>query len=226
MEHIIQQIRQELEEAAHIDSNINDSGWLITSVVRAISKKSFNKVKHIDKSQLFDLCEILLESGVWTERVIAFDWAFQWRKHFEKTDFERFEQWLTNYVHDWGSCDDFCTHAFGSLICQYPECLTNVMRWTASANRWFRRAAAVVMIYSVKRGEHVKEAFQIADKLLTDQDDMVQKGYGWMLKVISNNDPISVFKYVMKNKAGMPRTSLRYAIEKLEFSLRKQAMVK
>ena len=61
---------------------------------------------------------------------------------------------------------------------------------------------------------------------MTDSDDMVQKGYGWMLKVASNQFPNEVFRYVMKNKNEMPRTALRYAIEKLPSDKRKQAMKK
>ena len=67
-------------------------------------------------------------------------------------------------------------------------------------------------------------------KLLTvyfwDTDDLVQKGYGWMLKEASKKHQTQVFNYIMKNKAKMPRTALRYAIEKMPVELKKQAMKK
>lgn len=66
----------------------------------------------------------------------------------------------------------------------------------------------------------------IADILLLDQDDMVQKGYGWMLKVTCNNHEKEVFDYVMKHKGNMPRTALRYAIEKMPKELKSEAMKK
>jgi 3-methyladenine DNA glycosylase AlkD len=59
-----------------------------------------------------------------------------------------------------------------------------------------------------------------------DKEDLVQKGYGWMLKEISKNDPMVVFEFVMQRKDRMPRTALRYAIEKLSPELRQQAMRK
>jgi 3-methyladenine DNA glycosylase AlkD len=55
---------------------------------------------------------------------------------------------------------------------------------------------------------------------------MVQKGYGWMLKVASVTYPEAIFNYVMKHKQLMPRTALRYAIEKLEAAYKQQAMKK
>ena len=55
---------------------------------------------------------------------------------------------------------------------------------------------------------------------------MVQKGYGWMLKAASQAHQDEVFYYVMKRKATMPRTSLRYAIEKMSPELKAQVMLK
>ncbi len=90
----------------------------------------------------------------------------------------------------------------------------------------FRRGAAVVMIYSIRREQGFGASFEIADLLLMDEEDLVQKGYGWMLKEISKNDPQPVFEFVMQRKDHMPRTALRYAIEKLQPELRRQAMEK
>jgi 3-methyladenine DNA glycosylase AlkD len=66
----------------------------------------------------------------------------------------------------------------------------------------------------------------MADLLLMDKDDMVQKGNGWMLKVATRHIPDEIFAYIMKNKNDMPRTSLRYAIEKLPPEKKKEAMRK
>ena len=63
-----------------------------------------------------------------------------------------------------------------------------------------RRAAAVSLIVPAKHGKFLKESMEIADLLLTDTDDMVQKGYGWLLKEASRKHTDEVFSYVMKNK--------------------------
>jgi 3-methyladenine DNA glycosylase AlkD len=82
------------------------------------------------------------------------------------------------------------------------------------------------MIYGIRREQGFAPSFEIADQLLLDEDDLVQKGYGWMLKEISKSEPQQVFEFVMQRKAVMPRTSLRYAIEKLSPELRQRAMEK
>ena len=72
----------------------------------------------------------------------------------------------------------------------------------------------------------LNDIFEIADILHSDSDDMVRKGYGWMLKAASQAHQKEVFDYVMKRKATMPRTSLRYAIEKMPQELKKLAMAR
>ncbi len=89
---------------------------------------------------------------------------------------------------------------------------------------WVRRASAVSLIVPARRGKFLKEIFEIADILLHDKEDLVQKGYGWMLKVTSQAHLNEVFNYVMDRKATMPRTALRYAIEKMPPELKAKAM--
>ena len=112
----------------------------------------------------------------------------------------------------------------GDFIEQYPEYIDELKRWTESGNRWMRRAAAVSLIVPAKHGKFLEESIEIADLLLTDSEDMVQKGYGWLLKEASRNHTDEVFAYVMRNKKVMPRTALRYAIELMPREMKSEAM--
>ena len=82
----------------------------------------------------------------------------------------------------------------------------------------------VSLIIPAKKGEFLQEVFEISDTLLSDEDDMVQKGYGWLLKEASRKHQKEVFAYVVKNRAKMPRTALRYAIELMPKELKAEAM--
>jgi len=96
--------------------------------------------------------------------------------------------------------------------------------YTESDSCWVRRAAPVVLIYSIRRGKLFTEGLRIADKLLLDEHDLVRKGYGWMLKEISNKDPKLINDFVMERKQMMPRVSLRYAIEKFDPESKRELM--
>ena len=70
------------------------------------------------------------------------------------------------------------------------------------------------------------DAFEICDVLLLDGDDMVQKGYGWLLKEESRLHQKEVFDYVVEHRKVMPRTALRYSIELMPKELKAEAMQK
>ena len=109
---------------------------------------------------------------------------------------------------------------------QYPECIPELNQWAQSENRWMRRAAAVSLIVPAKHGKFLTGSIAIASLLLTDTDDVVQKGYGWLLKEASRHHTEEVFTYVMENKRYMPRTALCYAIELMPNDLKAEAMKK
>ena len=172
------------------------------------------------------MCTELWRSGYMEESFVACDWAYSVHKLYEPEDFKVFENWVYKYVGNWASCDTLCNHAVGAFIELYPEYLKSLKIWAGSKNRWTRRASAVSLIIPARRGKFLKDIFEIADILLLDSDDMVQKGYGWMLKAASQAHQREVFSYVMKNKTAMPRTALRYAIEKMPENLKAMAMQK
>ena len=107
-----------------------------------------------------------------------------------------------------------------------PEFLSELKLWTNSTNRWKKRAAAVALIIPARRGLFLKDILEIAEKLLSDPDDLVQKGYGWMLKAASEAHREEVFDYLMSRKDVMPRTAFRYALEKMPPEWRARAMKK
>ena len=106
----------------------------------------------------------------------------------------------------------------------YPEYVDELKQWAESSERWLKRASVVSFIVPTRKGFYLKDIFEIADILLMDEDDMVQKGYGWMLKSASQSHQKEVFDYVLSKRSIMPRTALRYAIEKMPEEMRREAM--
>jgi len=194
--------------------------------VNEIAKTQFKSISNKTKNEVFDLCEKLWQSGYLEESFIACNWSYALRKDYIKSDFEIFKKWINSYVNNWASCDTFCNHTVGQFIEMYPEYLSELKEFTFSKNRWVRRASAVSLIIPARKGKFLNDIFEIADRLLLDKDDLVQKGYGWMLKVASEQYQNEVFDYVMKNKSVMPRTALRYAIEKMPKDMKVKAMSK
>jgi 3-methyladenine DNA glycosylase AlkD len=195
-------------------------------MVSKIGKEYFKLIKDKNKSEIFELCEELWQSGFIEESFIACEWSYYIHKDYQSKDFEVLERWVSDYVSNWASCDTLCNHTIGTFVDMYPEYLTDLKKWAKSKNRWMRRASAVSLIIPAREGKFLKDIFEIADTLLMDKDDLVQKGYGWMLKSASHAHQKKVFDYVMTKKSIMPRTALRYAIEKMPKDLKAEAMKK
>jgi len=197
-----------------------------TADVTKIAKEYFKEIRKQGKTDIFKLCEELWKSGYIEESFIACSWSYNLRGQYEQKDFIIFERWVKEYISNWAACDTFCNHTVGTFIEMYPEYMLRLKKWATSSNPWVRRESAVSLIIPAKNGKFLEDIFQIASILLQDKDDMVQKGYGWMLKAASQVHQKEVFDYVFTHKADMPRTALRYAIEKMPKELKSTAMAK
>lgn len=197
-----------------------------TNIVEKIAKKYWSQVETFDKKALFDLCEDLFRSDYTEEAFIVSFWLPNYISYLEPTDLVIFKHWIGSYINNWAKCDGFCNHTIGDMLQKYPQIAVEVKSWAKSKNRWLKRASSVSFIVPAKRGLFLQDVFEICDVLLQDGDDMVQKGYGWLLKEESRKHQKEVFDYVVKNCKVMPRTALRYAIELMPKELKTQAMQK
>lgn len=214
--------KQEIEQ---LWSSVAEGKHIKTGDIRKLSAKLFRKIPTKDINSVFALCEQLLEEHNWELGVIAFDWAFRMKKQYNKDTYVIFYGWLKKYVRGWGDCDDFCTHAFGELLRQDKSLFSKILEWTADPDFWVRRASAVILIPAILHHDQDGiDPFMISDRLMNDVHDLVLKGYGWMLKCVSQTDQPAVEEYLIKNHAVMPRVAFRYALEKFDKEARGRLM--
>jgi len=235
MNNTISRIRKELIRNADEKTRIQGERFFKENVriyglksaqTEQIAKAYYKEITDKSKSSIFALCESLWKSNYMEESMIACMWSYNVRKQYEPADFRVFERWVNKYITNWAACDTLCNHTVGTFIEMYPSYLKELKRWAKSDNRWVKRASAVSLIVPARKGMFLDDIFEIAGILHSDSDDMVQKGYGWMLKVASQSHQKEVFDYVMSRKKTMPRTALRYAIEKMPPELKAKAMAK
>jgi len=235
MSKIIEQVRHELINNSDVTTKESGTRFfkeevrlygVKTGIVTKISKQAFKSIEKLSKKEILDLCEQLWISGIMEESFIACNWAYAINKRYSEDDFTLFERWVNEYVTNWASCDTLCNHTIGTFLEMYPLYVEKLKDWTKSPNRWVRRASAVALIIPAKKGLFKEDIFEIADSLLLDADDLVQKGYGWMLKSLCAKYEDDVYQYVLSKRDIMPRTALRYAIEKMPKARKQEAMIK
>jgi 3-methyladenine DNA glycosylase AlkD len=233
MNQIIQQIQQELRANADPQTKKTFQRFfkeqityygVKTATVKKIAKKYLKDIKPLKKQEIMSTCEQLLSSDYTEEAFVVSFWLPNLLEKFEAIDLSTFKWWIEKYINNWAKCDSFCNHTIGGLIEKDPTLINELKNWAKSKNRWLKRAAAVSLIVPAKEGKYLNSVFEISDILLCDNDDLVQKGYGWLLKEESRKHQQKVFDYVEKNKEKMPRTALRYAIELMPKELKIKAM--
>ncbi|MDE7179176.1 MAG: DNA alkylation repair protein [Lachnospiraceae bacterium] len=218
-------VSEAINEIKILSENIPDGRHIITGDIRKLSARLYKKIEDKSIENVLCLCGELFEEHSWALGVIAFDWAYRVREQYSEATYDIFYSWLKKYVRGWGDCDDFCTHAFGELLRRYKSFFQKVTEWTKDEDFWVRRASAVILIPAILHNDYEGiDPFRISDSLMKDEHDLVQKGYGWMLKSLSQVDREPVKDYLILNHAQMSRTAYRYALEKFDKETRKELM--
>ena len=139
----------------------------------------------------------------------------RYRRDFAPAHLAVYRRWLSdNHSANWATTDAICGALIGPLLVRYPQLAPRLRAWARDRNMWVRRAAAVGLIPSVRRGLAHDLAYEIARTLHPDREDLIQKAVGWMLREAGKVDQPRLERYLRKNGPSIPRTTLRYAIER------------
>jgi 3-methyladenine DNA glycosylase AlkD len=133
---------------------------------------------------------------------------------FGDREFKVFESWLDR-ISSWADHDGLVHYLISPMVAAKAARAKEVFRWAKSPNRWVRRAACVALIRGARAKMFLPEIQTLSDSLLGDQDDMVQKGLGWLLRETAKYDARSTVPYLMKIRGRAPRLVLRTACETL-----------
>lgn len=198
-----------------------DTYGVSATLAKSMASEFARKYSSLSKKDWFDLCDLLWTSGKHEEGLMASHLSLRQKKHFDESDFARFEEWITTCISNWAQCDTFCNHTIGTFLEKYPAYSKKVVSWTRSGNRWVQRAAAVSLIVPAAKGLFVKESEEIVTRLSGSRDDMVQKGIGWLMKSMAEHDEEYVLSFLIAHK-NLPKLSTRYASEKFSAANREK----
>ena len=156
----------------------------------------------------------LLGSAVHEERLLALLLLVEtFRRGTDETKREVYRLYLANtkFINNWDLVDSSAPHIVGAWL--FTRSRAPLRRLARSSSLWERRIAIIATQFFIRNGD-VGETFRIADLLLTDHHDLIHKAVGWMLREAGNRTPTAERRYLETRYPRMPRTMLRYAIEK------------
>lgn len=147
----------------------------------------------------------------------------RYRRAFTPRLLPAWKRWLAgNLSSNWATTDAICGMLIGPLIEDRPELLPLMRDWARHRNMWVRRASAVALIPSIRRtGNGLDVGYDVARALHPDPEDLIHKAVGWMLREAGKRDPVRLERYLRAEGAAIPRTTLRYAIERFAASKRR-----
>ncbi len=186
--------------------------------VKDIAAKYYKELKG-DLSGAMDLTEELLRTRNLTLSDVGIHMLRRFKRHVKGTHFPRLDGWV-DFLTNWANTDNLCCGVIALAVKDDPSHIESLVEWTGSGNRWRRRAAAVSLVPLVRKEDMLDASFRVADRLMTDGDDMVRKSVGWMLKEASKVHPQEIHDYLVKWKLDAPALTLRYASEKLPKELK------
>ncbi len=201
--------------------------------IKSIIKNFQTQHPELDAHHTLDLVEQLLKTAHYNEEtLLAFGLLNKFvKRHYRDNLLQRFEYWLEHYTTNWSQVDDLCIKTIYNFFLGRPHLIESTQHWAHSSSSWCRRASNVVWVKFIRR-KIGKEVFQLnpelvfrnCDILLNDSDDYVQKSTGWLLKASSQHHPQAVIDYLTAHHQQLPRTTLRYAIEKLPTGTRQDLL--
>lgn len=125
--------------------------------------------------------------------------------------YERYLEAVPKHVNNWDLVDASAPYIVGAHLAQRGRGV--LYELARSAHLWRRRVSIIATFWFVRRGEFT-DTLALAEILLEDRDDLIHKATGWMLREVGNRDRAVAEAFVRRHCRHMPRTMLRYAIEK------------
>ena len=149
----------------------------------------------------------------------------RYRREFTRAMLPTWKGWLARgYSANWATTDAVCGLLIGPLLVAHPPLIAQMPAWARHKRLWVRRASAVSLIYPVRKGLSLTIAYRIARLLHHDQADLIQKAVGWLLREAGKVDAQRLETYLLANGPAIPRTTVRYAIERFEEGRRKHLL--
>jgi len=159
--------------------------------------------------------DVLMRSEYIDEKALGIEVVARHRREFNRSLLARWKRWLaTAPSGNWATTDGICGSLVGRLLVREPRLARTVAAWAADRRLWVRRASAVALIPLLRNGSQLDLGYAVARRLHPDDHDLIQKAVGWMLREAGKADMARLERYLRDNGPRIPRTTVRYAIER------------
>ncbi len=188
---------------------------------RGVSMPDIRKVAKANKDANFSKIQKLLDSPIHEERMCGLViLVYKYKTSNEKRKKQIFNFYIKNRkaINNWDLVDVTTPNIVGDYLFDKDKKL--LYKYAKSTSLWERRIAILATFAFIRKNEF-KDTLTISKILLKDKEDLIHKAVGWMLREIWKRDNKVVENFLQKNYSQIPRTTLRYSIERMPEKKRK-----
>lgn len=172
----------------------------------------------------------VVEEFIYDSDIRLFSIATQWLKkrksilHIKYISI--YERWAMEGIHGWGECDQFCYRLMNPLLEKYPNEIFDFCLKLTDSNDFNQKRIGIVALTgsSLTVAVSFDKVKTVCDKMKRDEDILIQKSVGWVLKYSYKKFPNDLIHYLKENVASLTRTTFRYALEKMPKELKNELM--
>lgn len=172
-------------------------------------------------------CEAMLREREMEAKSVGILVLADFKRLFDAKMMRKIEGWLGDGLcADWATTDTLCGAVLAPLLGAHPELIAKLKSWTGKRSLWLRRASAVPLTFYARRGRRLDEIYEIAEALLKYPEDLIHKANGWLLRDAGKADAARLEAFLLAHGPRIPRTTIRYAIEKFPPDKRKTLLAR
>jgi len=124
------------------------------------------------------------------------------------------QRWLDTRLDNWALVDAFCGSVLSPLLDRHPSAEATLRSWSDHERLWVRRAALVTLVPFARRGRLLDLVYALTRDHFSDPEDLMHKATGWLLREAGKTDADRLRQFLLRHGPLIPRTALRYAIER------------
>jgi 3-methyladenine DNA glycosylase AlkD len=174
-----------------------------------------------------EFCDLLMHDRYIESKSLGLMSLARYRRHYPEALLRAVKRWLaTNLCDNWAVTDQLSTQIISSLLHKFEALAATVESWNRSSNLWLRRASVVSFVKPAGKGRYLDHAYRTVTGLLPDSHDLIHKASGWLLREAGKADISRLEKYLLEHGPAIPRTTVRYAIERFPEAKRKMILQK
>jgi 3-methyladenine DNA glycosylase AlkD len=200
---------------------------IATPELRRLERGLYQSVrKEWGYAEAVAFCDLLIKDRYIECKSLGLELLARYRRHFDQDLLHSVKRWLEGDLCDnWAITDQLSTQIIASLIGKFEPLASTVESWHGSSNLWVRRSSVVPFVKHAGKGRHLDRAYRIVTALLPDSHDLIHKATGWLLRECGKADATRLEKYLLEHGPSIPRTTLRYAIERFPEAKRRKILL-